>query len=125
MQDELGFSHWELKVLAGLHQSRQVKGETKSVVKLHSSLPVEYLALFYTHQRPNVLLSNSPQRPYGNILMYSMPAGGLAGAIAWWSVYPLDVIKSRIQASSRAESEYKGELPSWLVNSQLVACTVC
>ena len=36
-------------------------------------------------------------------------AGGLAGSIAWWSVYPLDVIKSRIQASSRAESEYKGE----------------
>lgn len=35
-------------------------------------------------------------------------AGGLAGSIAWWSVYPLDVIKSRIQASSKAESEYKG-----------------
>ena len=34
--------------------------------------------------------------------------GGLAGSIAWWSVYPLDVIKSRIQASSKADSEYKG-----------------
>ncbi|DBA73969.1 hypothetical protein WJX77_007513 [Trebouxia sp. C0004] len=37
-----------------------------------------------------------------------LTAGGLAGSIAWWSVYPLDVIKSRIQASSKADSEYKG-----------------
>ena len=46
-----------------------------------------------------------------HIVLDCLPAGGLAGAIAWWSVYPLDVIKSRIQASSRAESEYKGKHP--------------
>jgi len=38
----------------------------------------------------------------------SLDKGGLAGSVAWWSVYPLDVIKSRIQASSKADSEYKG-----------------
>ena len=58
--------------------------------------------------------------------MHGLPAGGLAGAIAWWSVYPLDVIKSRIQASSRAESEYKGKLPDATSISLLVlACMLC
>eukprot|EP00891_Asterochloris_glomerata_P004551 jgi/Astpho2/4551/Aster-00134 len=35
-------------------------------------------------------------------------AGGTAGAVAWASVYPLDMIKSRLQATSRAASEYSG-----------------
>ena len=35
-------------------------------------------------------------------------AGGLAGAVSWLSVYPFDVIKSRIQASSGDTSKYKG-----------------
>jgi hypothetical protein len=29
-------------------------------------------------------------------------AGGVAGIVSWWSVYPFDVIKSRIQASKGA-----------------------
>jgi len=33
-------------------------------------------------------------------------AGGLAGAISWLSVYPFDVIKSRIQATARNTSKY-------------------
>lgn len=53
-------------------------------------------------------------------------AGGLAGSIAWWSVYPLDVIKSRIQASSKAESEYKGShQPLHMVWHYLTADGAC
>ena len=37
-----------------------------------------------------------------------MVAGGAAGTVAWASVYPLDMLKSRIQATSRAASEYTG-----------------
>jgi solute carrier family 25 carnitine/acylcarnitine transporter 20/29 len=33
-------------------------------------------------------------------------AGGLAGAISWLSVYPFDVIKSRIQATAKNTSKY-------------------
>ncbi|KAK9810339.1 hypothetical protein WJX72_009024 [[Myrmecia] bisecta] len=35
-------------------------------------------------------------------------AGGLAGVLSWFSVYPLDVIKSRLQADPRSESPYRG-----------------
>ena len=35
-------------------------------------------------------------------------AGGTAGAVAWASVYPLDLIKSRLQATTRAASQYDG-----------------
>ena len=35
-------------------------------------------------------------------------AGGLAGMLAWLSVYPLDVVKSRIQAQPAAASRYRG-----------------
>lgn len=35
-------------------------------------------------------------------------AGGLAGVLAWGSIYPLDVIKSRIQAAPASQSEYRG-----------------
>ncbi|GBF97772.1 mitochondrial arginine transporter [Raphidocelis subcapitata] len=35
-------------------------------------------------------------------------AGGLAGMLAWLSVYPLDLIKSRIQAQPAAASQYAG-----------------
>jgi solute carrier family 25 (mitochondrial carnitine/acylcarnitine transporter), member 20/29 len=35
-------------------------------------------------------------------------AGGLAGALSWLSVYPFDVIKSRIQANSEGTSRYTG-----------------
>lgn len=35
-------------------------------------------------------------------------AGGIAGAVSWVSVYPFDVIKSRLQATSAAASPWRG-----------------
>jgi solute carrier family 25 carnitine/acylcarnitine transporter 20/29 len=35
-------------------------------------------------------------------------SGGLAGVLAWGSIYPVDVFKSRIQATSAAGSPYRG-----------------
>lgn len=35
-------------------------------------------------------------------------AGGLAGVLSWFAVYPFDVVKSRIQATSAASSRYSG-----------------
>ncbi|ODM93456.1 Solute carrier family 25 member 47-B [Orchesella cincta] len=37
-------------------------------------------------------------------------AGGIAGTLSWWSIIPLDVIKSRIQGESGEKSKYKGIL---------------
>jgi hypothetical protein len=38
-------------------------------------------------------------------------AGGTAGCLSWLSVYPLDVVKSRVQASSSSTSPYAGVSP--------------
>ena len=35
-------------------------------------------------------------------------AGGLAGAVSWFSVYPFDVLKTRMQAAAAASSPYRG-----------------
>ncbi|CAL8141381.1 unnamed protein product [Orchesella dallaii] len=37
-------------------------------------------------------------------------AGGIAGTLSWWSIIPLDVIKSRIQGDSSEKPKYKGIL---------------
>ena len=36
-----------------------------------------------------------------------MLAGGLAGVIAWLPIYPLDVLKTRVQAATAADSRGK------------------
>ena len=42
-------------------------------------------------------------------------AGGTAGVAAWLSVYPLDVLKARVQATSAAQTQHAGE-PSLLAS---------
>ena len=38
-----------------------------------------------------------------------MLTGGTAGVAAWLSVYPLDVVKARLQAMSAAQAQHAGE----------------
>ena len=40
--------------------------------------------------------------------LQNLTAGGLSGQISWLPVYPMDVIKSRIQARAGTENAYKG-----------------
>ncbi|KAL4859060.1 Mitochondrial arginine transporter BAC2 [Chlorella vulgaris] len=35
-------------------------------------------------------------------------AGGIAGSVSWLSVYPFDVVKTRVQAAAAAQSPYRG-----------------
>ena len=35
-------------------------------------------------------------------------AGGMAGVVAWWAVYPVDVVKTRLQAQPLDKPQYKG-----------------
>jgi solute carrier family 25 carnitine/acylcarnitine transporter 20/29 len=37
-------------------------------------------------------------------------AGGIAGAVSWLSVYPFDVIKSRLQSQLPGDNHYRGWL---------------
>ncbi|KAL4421041.1 hypothetical protein ABPG77_007516 [Micractinium sp. CCAP 211/92] len=49
------------------------------------------------------------QRPDGSHAALALwAAGGLAGAVSWFSVYPFDVLKTRLQAGAAASSPYKG-----------------
>ncbi len=49
------------------------------------------------------------QRPDGSHAALALwAAGGLAGAVSWFSVYPFDVLKTRLQAAAAASSPYKG-----------------
>ncbi|KAL4459023.1 hypothetical protein ABPG75_013888 [Micractinium tetrahymenae] len=49
------------------------------------------------------------QRPDGSHAALAMwAAGGLAGAVSWLSVYPFDVLKTRMQAAAAAQSRYTG-----------------
>ncbi|KAJ7571481.1 hypothetical protein O6H91_01G164500 [Diphasiastrum complanatum] len=41
-------------------------------------------------------------------VMTMLTAGGCAGAISWMVCYPLDVVKSRLQAQRRESQRYKG-----------------
>ena len=43
-----------------------------------------------------------------------MHAGGTAGVAAWLSVYPLDVLKARMQAIPAAQAQHAGEQPCLL-----------
>lgn len=55
------------------------------------------------------------QRPDGSHSALSLwAAGGLAGAVSWFSVYPFDVLKTRTQAAAAASSPYKGGWASQL-----------
>mmetsp|Transcript_341 Transcript_341/g.681 ORF Transcript_341/g.681 Transcript_341/m.681 type:complete len:307 (+) Transcript_341:113-1033(+) len=40
--------------------------------------------------------------------LQNLTAGGLSGQLSWLPVYPMDVIKSRIQARAGSENAYKG-----------------
>lgn len=40
--------------------------------------------------------------------MTMLTAGGLAGVLSWVCCYPLDVVKSRVQAQDPAHPRYKG-----------------
>lgn len=43
-----------------------------------------------------------------NLQAASLLSGGCAGAIAWFIMYPLDFVKTRIQSDSLSNPIYKG-----------------
>lgn len=43
-----------------------------------------------------------------NTALHQFLAGGIAGVASWFSVYPFDVVKSRIQATCWQHSPYAG-----------------
>ena len=55
-------------------------------------------------------LKFSPSDSGGKQLMKLMTAGGMAGVLSWIISYPLDVLKSRIQADNLKRAKYKGML---------------
>ena len=55
-------------------------------------------------------LKYSPNDSGGKQLAKLMTAGGTAGVLSWMISYPLDVLKSRIQADNLKQSTYKGML---------------
>jgi solute carrier family 25 carnitine/acylcarnitine transporter 20/29 len=49
-------------------------------------------------------MENTENRSYFVIMM----AGGLSGVVGWTAIYPIDTVKSRIQADSVVNPKYKG-----------------
>lgn len=54
------------------------------------------------------LLAFSPADSSGKQLTKLMTAGGMAGVLSWMISYPLDVLKSKIQAENLNQCSYKG-----------------
>lgn len=65
----------------------------------------EMQARFFQPEKAGDSLALAPAAP-----VTLLTAGAVAGALAWSSVYPLDLVKSRLQATSAADSPYR----SWV-----------
>lgn len=58
----------------------------------------------YTRERMHPGCRKSADESFGTMLI----AGGLAGVASWVCCYPLDVVKSRLQAQSQSPQRYNG-----------------
>ncbi|GMH37407.1 hypothetical protein BSKO_05280 [Bryopsis sp. KO-2023] len=85
------------------------RGQTITLIRDTPSLGV----YFYLYHRTKDALD--PPTPSGQsespAAMFF--AGGIAGVLSWLAVYPIDVVKSRIQCHDKAASPYRGWVDCW------------
>ncbi|XP_066591272.1 mitochondrial basic amino acids transporter-like [Prorops nasuta] len=90
-----------LQCLRHIYQQEGSKGLFKGLGITFLREAPSYGIYFYTYEA--LIRSSEPVSTFRMLL-----AGGLAGAASWTISYPLDVIKSRIQAASKGQ--YSGPL---------------
>lgn len=65
---------------------------------------------FATYEGVREMLSPGCRKHGNESIMTMLTAGGLAGVMSWFSVYPVDVVKSRLQAQGTMNPQYAGAL---------------
>eukprot|EP01137_Pigoraptor_chileana_P026085 Opistho-2@96532 len=66
---------------------------------------------FYFYSYENVKANLAPEGNIDNLAQHHLAlAGGIAGIMAWLPIYPIDVVKSRIQGQSGGRGSYSGML---------------
>ncbi|KAL2927998.1 Mitochondrial arginine transporter BAC2 [Bienertia sinuspersici] len=65
---------------------------------------------FWTYEYVREMLHPGCRKTGQETLTTMLVAGGLAGVASWVSCYPLDVIKTRLQAQTRSSMKYSGIL---------------
>ncbi|KAL9232076.1 hypothetical protein vseg_007222 [Gypsophila vaccaria] len=63
---------------------------------------------FWTYEYMRETLHPGCRRTGQETLMTMLVAGGLAGVASWIACYPLDVVKTRLQAQTRSSMKYNG-----------------
>ncbi|GFP99665.1 mitochondrial arginine transporter bac2 [Phtheirospermum japonicum] len=80
------------------------RGLTITVLRDAPAHGVYFLTYEYTREQFHPGCRKNGQETFQTMLL----AGGLAGVASWICCYPLDVIKTRIQAQSRSSMKYAG-----------------
>lgn len=94
-------STWKREGLRGIY-----RGFVITVLRDAPSHAVYFLTYEYSREQLHPGCRRSGQESLGTMLT----AGGIAGVVSWIGSYPLDVIKTRLQAQTPSSMRYKGML---------------